>query len=147
MKAIGVCLALVLGSAMSVGAQSVTGKWKVTYDSDMTKASGEWKARKRAEAVLELTQRGDSVFATWDAAPANQRRLTGTLKGASLTLTTGSQSRTIQENGQPVTATVRMDFTGTVSGDRMAGVMFIRINDREPPARRWEATNLRRSIP
>jgi hypothetical protein len=101
MKPIVVAVVLVYVSALSIEAQAVSGKWKVTYDSDMTNASGEWKARKRADALLELTQRGDSVFATWEAAPAPRQRLSGTLKGTTLTLTTGSQSRTIQENGKP----------------------------------------------
>ena len=146
MKSEFVLALLVVSSELS--AQNVTGTWKVTYDSDMTRASGEWKARKRSEAPLELTQRGDSVFGVWHrsgdqpcpAGDCNGQPVRGTLKGVALTLTTGANTRTVLENGKPVTATVRLDFTGTVSANRIVGVMFIRMGDREPPARRWEAT-------
>ena len=123
-------------------APTVSGSWKAVFDADMRRASDdEWKVNKRSNARLILEQRGDSVFGTWQGEnlpdPAGLR---GTFDGKTLRLTSGTNERVGQVNGQPVRMKVRQDFTATLERGALKGVLFIHIDDRPAPARKWEAT-------
>jgi hypothetical protein len=123
----------------TANAQAVTGTWSATFDSDMTMKKDSFVVKSRGPATLVLTQRGDSVSGTWSSGLGGARDVHGTFDGRVLRLTTGLNESEVRINGEPHKMKVRTDWMGTMQGNRLAGTMFIRIGDREPPARRWEA--------
>src|SRR4051812_21916772 len=125
--------------ATSAHAQGVAGKWSATFDSDISGRGDSFVVKERRPATLELTQRGDSVFGTWTVAGMDKSDVSGTFDGKILRITTGLHEREIRINGTPSKMKVRTDWTGSVSGNALSGVMTIRIGDREPPPRKWEA--------
>jgi hypothetical protein len=126
-------------AATSAHAQSIAGKWSVTWDSDITMDHDTAVVKKRSTATLELALHGDSVTGVWGGGPGAGAQLRGTFDGKALRLTTGTNEREVRVNGEPVKMKVRWDITGAVQGAKLAGSLFIYVGDRPPPARRWEA--------
>jgi hypothetical protein len=126
-------------AATSAHAQSIAGKWSVTWDSDITMDHDTAVVKKRSTTTLELARSGDSVTGVWGGGPDSGTRLRGTYDGKALRLTTGTNEREVKVNGQTVKMKVRWDITGAMQGSKLAGALFIYVGDRPPPARRWEA--------
>ena len=123
-------------------AQQVAGTWAVTYDSDIRQDGEKITVNKRAKGKLTLEQKGDSVFGTFkpdDGPDATPRSLSGTLKGATLSLTSGIVRRTVNINGTPTAMSTRTDWIGAVEPTGIRGTMLIQMGDRPAPPRRWEA--------
>lgn len=141
-RTIVAALALGIGLAAPLSAQGVAGSWRVTYDADITGRGDAITVKRRATGRLVLEQRGDSVFGrfTLDGGPDRSPVLRGTFDGRALTLTTGPARRTVTVNGTATEIVTRTDWMGVLDGAALRGTMFIAISDREPPARRWEAT-------
>jgi len=133
---------VVVGVSTRAMAQQVAGTWAVTYDSDIRQDGEKITVNKRATGKLTLEQKGDSVFGTFkpdDGPDATVRSLTGTLKGKTLSLTSGIVRRTVNINGTPTAMATRTDWMGVVEPTGMRGTMLIQMGDRPAPARRWEA--------
>ena len=132
-------VALSVAIAPAVAAQGVTGTWNGPFDSDLTMQRDTFVVKARRPATLVLVQRGDSVTGTWTSGPLPAAELRGTFDGRVLRLTTGLRESEVRINGEPRKMVTRTDWVGSLQGNRLSGTMFIRIGDREPPARRWEA--------
>ena len=137
-------IAVVLSLSVSTEpmAQQVAGTWAVTYDSDIRQDGEKITVNKRAKAKLTLEQKGDSVFGTFrpdDGPDTTPRPLTGTLKGKTLTLTSGIVRRSVHINGTPTMVSMRIDWIGVVETTAIRGTMLIQMGDRPAPPRRWEA--------
>jgi hypothetical protein len=132
-------LVLMLTVAPTALAQGVTGTWSAMFDSDITIQRDTFIVKARGPATLVLTQRGDSVTGTWKSGSSPARDVSGTFDGRVLRLTTGRRESEIRVNGEPVKMMTRTDWMATLQGNRLTGTLFIRLGDREPPARRWEA--------
>ena len=131
-----------VGVSTRAVAQQLAGTWAVTYDSDIRQDAEKITVNKRATGKLTLEQKGDSVFGTFkpdDDPDATARPLTGTLKGKTLSLTSGIVRRTVNINGTPTAMATRTDWMGVVEPTGMRGTMLIQMGDRPAPARRWEA--------
>ena len=126
-------------AATSAHAQSIGGKWSVTWDSDITLDHDTAIVKKRSTTTLELTLHGDSVTGVWGGGPDSGTQLRGTFDGKALRMTTGKNERTVKVNGESVKMIVRWDLTGALQGSKLAGSLFIYVADRSAPARRWEA--------
>ena len=123
-------------------AQQVAGTWAVTYDSDIRQEGEKITVNKRAKGKLTLEQKGDSVFGTFkpdDGPDATARPLTGTLKGTTLSLTSGIVRRNVNINGTPTAMSTRTDWIGAVEATGIRGTMLIQMGDRPAAPRRWEA--------
>jgi len=120
-------------------AQSIAGRWSVTWDSDITIDHDTAIVKKRSTTTLELTPKGDSVVGVWGAGPDQGAQLRGTFDGKSLRMTTGTNERVVKRNGEDIKMKVRWDMNGALQGSRLVGSLFIYVADRPAPARRWEA--------
>ena len=137
-----IAVAIVLGVSTRTMAQQVGGMWAVTYDSDIRQDGEKITVNKRAKGKLTLEQKGDSVFGTFkpDGGPdATARPLTGTLKGKTLSLTSGIVRRNVNINGTPTAMSTRTDWMGVVEATGIRGTMLIQMGERPAPPRRWEA--------
>jgi hypothetical protein len=132
-------MVLLVAAAMTAHAQGVTGAWSATFDFDISMQKDSFVVKSRGPATLILMQRGDSVAGTWQSGPGGVRDVRGTFDGRVLRLTTGLNESEVRVNGEPRKMKVRTDWMGALQGNRLSGTMFIRIGEREPPARRWEA--------
>jgi len=126
-------------AATSAHAQSIAGKWSVTWDSDITLDHDTAIVKKRSTTTLEFTVKADSVFGVWNAGPDSGTQLRGTFDGKTLRMTTGTNARGVKVNGESVKMKVRWDLNGALQGPKLAGSLFIYVADRNAPARRWEA--------
>ena len=126
-------------AATSAQAQSIAGKWSVTWDSDITLDHDTAIVKKRSTTTLDLTLKGDSVIGVWNAGPDQGTQLRGTFDGKTLRMTTGKNERVVKVNGESVKMMVRWDMNGVLQGPKLAGSLFIYVADRPAPARRWEA--------
>ena len=126
-------------AATSAHAQSIAGKWSVTWDSDITLDHDTAIVKKRSTTTLDLTLKGDSVIGVWNAGPDQGTQLRGTFDGKTLRMTTGKNERVVKVNGESVKMMVRWDMNGVLQGPKLAGSLFIYVADRSAPARRWEA--------
>lgn len=130
------------GASMRATAQQVGGTWAVTYDSDIRQDGEKITVNKRSKGKLTLEQRGDSVFGTFksdDGPEATARPLTGTLKGKTLTLTSGTVRRNVTINGAPTAMSTRTDWMGVLEAAGIRGTLLIQLGDRPAAPRRWEA--------
>ena len=141
-------LIFVLGLALpSVGAAQsidVTGTWNVTWDSGLrTNGAEVIEVTRRITAELRLVQRGDSVSGTWvmpvPIGGSAERVVTGMVRGAELQLE--SEVRPMDVNGRQVP--MRFAWTGVIAEGDMRGTMFMQIEGRDAPPRRWEAKRQR----
>src|SRR5689334_19399079 len=101
---------LVLSLALAASpafAQSVAGKWSVTWDSDITMDHDTTIVKKRSTTTLELALKGDPVTGVWGGGPDQGTQLRGTFDGKSLRMTTGTNERVIKINGESVKMMVR----------------------------------------
>jgi len=126
-------------AATSAHAQSIAGKWSVTWDSDITLDHDTAIVKKRSTTTLEFTVKADSVFGVWNAGPDSGTQLRGTFDGKTLRMTTGTNERAVKVNGESMKMKVRWDLNGVLQGPKLAGSLFIYVADRNAPARRWEA--------
>ena len=126
-------------TASQARAQSIAGKWSVTWDSDITMDHDTTIVKKRSTTTLDLALKGDSVTGVWGGGPDQGTQLRGTFDGKTLRMTTGTNERVVKVNGESKKMTVRWDVTGSVQGPKVAGVLLIYVADRTAPARRWEA--------
>ena len=137
-----IAVAIVLGVSTRTMAQQVSGTWAVTYDSDIRQDGEKITVNKRAKGKLTLEQKGDSVFGTFkpdDGPDATARPLTGTLKGKTLSLTSGIVRRNVNINGTPTAMSTRTDWMGVVQATGIRGTMLMQMGERPAPPRRWEA--------
>ena len=134
----------VLGLALpSVGAAQsidVTGTWNVTWDSGLrTNGAEVIQVTRRMTAELRLVQRGDSVSGLWvmpvPIGGSAERVVTGMVRGTELQLE--SEVRPMDVNGLQVP--MRFTWTGVIDAGDMRGTMFMLIEGRDAPPRRWEA--------
>jgi hypothetical protein len=135
LRIFAVALAL---AATQAHAQSIAGKWSVTWDSDITMDHDTAIVKRRSTTTLEFTSNGDSVTAVWGG-PGQGSQMRGTFDGKALRMTTGKNERVIKVNGESVKMMVRWDVNGALQGSKLAGTMFIYVGDRSAPGRRWEA--------
>jgi hypothetical protein len=137
-----IAVAIIVGVSTRTMAQQVAGTWAVTYDSDIRQDGEKITVTKRSQGKLTLEQKGDSVFGTFkpDGGPdASARSLTGTLKGKTLSLTTGTVRRNVNINGTATAMSTRTDWIGAVEATEIRGTMLIQMGDRQTAPRRWEA--------
>jgi hypothetical protein len=133
-------LAAVIASVpAAMPAQGVAGHWSATFDADVSVSGENMVVKGRRPAALDLTARGDSVFGKWIVADLETVSVSGTFDGRVLRLTSGVHEREMRINGQATKVKTRIDWTAAVAGNTLDGTMFIRLGDREPPPRRWEA--------
>jgi hypothetical protein len=134
-----ILMLIAVAGAPALSAQGVSGTWNATFDSDISMQKDTFVVKARRPAMLVLVQKGDSVTGTWGSAPLPTTSVRGTFDGRVLQLTTGLRESEVRVDGKPTTMKTRIDWMATVQGSRLTGTMFIRIGEREPPARRWEA--------
>ena len=129
---------LIAGPSMA-SAQGITGKWAVVWDADIRTDGDSAIVKSRKPATLELTQRGDSVVGVWHAGPNGGTQVRGTFNGRTLKLTSGANDSKGFLDGKPVTIRVRWDINGALQDGKLAGSLFLYMDNRSAPPRRWEA--------
>ncbi len=129
----------VIWASRPASAQSVTGKWAVTWDADIRVDHDTAIVKSRKPATLELTQRGDSVVGTWSGAPDSHTPVRGTFDGRSLKLSSGTVERNGMIDGKPTPIKIRWDIAGSVEASKISGVLFLYMGTLSPVPRRWEA--------
>ena len=139
--------ALMLPAGNGVSAQQrVSGTWLVDYDMRIAReGDGAERVTERGKARLELSQRGDSLFGTWQASTGlsrAERPVRGTVEGSNVRFTTGPAEATINRNGEETKIQIVSEFSGAVDGDSIGGVMTVRpLNGPGMPAgsdRKWD---------
>ena len=131
--------ALVSVAPATARAQGLTGTWAVVWDADIRTDGDSAVVKSRKPATLELTQRGDSVLGVWKAGPNGGTEVRGTFNGRALKLSSGTHESKGQLDGKPVTIRVRWDINGAFQNGKLAGSLFLYMDDRNAPPRRWEA--------
>jgi hypothetical protein len=126
-------------AGLPASAQSVTGRWAVTWDADVRIDHDTAIVRSRKPATLELTQRGDSVVGTWSAGPDGHTPVRGTFDGRSLKLSSGTVERNGMIDGKPTPMKIRWDIAGSVEAAKISGVLFLYMGVLPPVPRHWEA--------
>jgi len=132
-------LLAVSGMATSANAQSVVGKWAVTWDADISIDHDTAIVKSRKPATLDLTQRGDSIFGVWTTGPSAGIPVRGTFDGRSLNLSSGVTERAGMIDGKPTPMKVRWDISGSVQASKISGVLMLYLGALSPVPRRWEA--------
>jgi len=126
-------------AGLPASAQSVAGKWAVTWDADVRIDQDTAIVKSRKLATLELTQRGDSVVGTWSAGPDGHTPVRGTFDCRSLKLSSGTIERNGMIDGKPTAMKIRWDIAGSVEAAKLSGVLFLYMGALSPVPRRWEA--------
>jgi hypothetical protein len=124
---------------LPASAQSITGKWAVTWDADVRVDHDTAIVKSRKAATLELTQRGDSVVGTWSTGPDGHTPVRGTYDGRSLKVSSGLVERNGMIDGKPTPMKIRWDIAGSVEASKISGVLFLYMGTLSPVPRRWEA--------
>ena len=141
--------------AAGAEAQSVTGKWDVEYPTRVRQSNGQPSAvEQMGKAVLTIeTQRGDSVFGTWqvmavaEGAPKPEpRRIVGLLTGDKLTFVGAPVEAKLRRSGggggeDETSIMMRTYYEGTLSGSAIEGTMYSQSEDetiKSSPAK-WTA--------
>jgi autotransporter translocation and assembly factor TamB len=140
MRAFLIVLGLTLPSLGAAQSSDVTGTWNVTWDSGLrTNGAEVIQVTRRIPSELRLVQRGDSVSGTWvmpvPIGGSAERVVTGMVRGTELQLE--SEVRPMDVNGLQVP--MRFTWTGVLAEGDMRGTMFMQIEGRDAPPRRWEA--------
>ena len=120
-------------------AQGISGKWNAMFDADIQIRGDSIVVKSRKPAMLELQQRGDSLFGTWKPSDLEAVAVRGTYDGKVLRLSTTAQERQIRVNGAPTMVKTQTEMSAKVVGDSLAGTLLIKLGEREPPPRKWEA--------
>lgn len=119
-------------------AQSIAGKWDVTYPARIQNANGEMTAD-TGHATLTIEQKGDSVFGTWLAArmasapadmPAPQpRTIIGTFKNGTLSFVASPVEARIRRGGDEERVLMRSYYDGTLKDDAFTGTSVAKSED------------------
>ena len=115
-------LGVTAATAHSAGAQGIGGKWSIVWDSDITMDHDTAIVKKRSTGTLELTVKGDSVTAVWNAGAGQGTQLRGTFDGKALRMTTGTNERVIKRDGEDIKMPVRWDMNGALAGPEVVGL-------------------------
>lgn len=119
--------------ATSAHAQSIAGKWTANYPMRVRMENGEPStSEQQGVALLELQQKGDSVFGTWapqnTPAPVPPREVRGTFVDGKLTLQANVEAR-VNMNGDERAVKMITTYTATFKGDVLDGSMSSRSED------------------
>lgn len=140
-------VALSIGFASPVAAQSLSGKWITEFDRGMRNNDGQVSSTgEKAKARLTLAQKGDSVVGTWElvsplppngAPPARQLR--GTIAGDKVTLVSDGLV-TVNRNGERSTLKMTTTYVFAARADALEGTMQMKLEEEgDQPARPFAA--------
>lgn len=119
--------------AASAQAQSVAGKWTANFPMRVRMENGEpSQAEQQGIALLELEQKGDSVFGTWTVqntpAQVPPRQLRGTFVAGKLVFQAQVEGR-VNMNGDERTVKMITTYEATLKGDALDGTMSSKSED------------------
>lgn len=126
-------------------AQSIAGNWDAEYPMRVRMENGQLSSDK-GKAALTITQKGDSVFGSWQALntpiPSAARTIAGLFKDGKLTFEASPTEARVSNSmtGESVIK-MRSYFEATIAGDSIVGTMRSRSEDRsiESPPMPWTA--------